>query len=92
MRYVWSRLIIMILAIEAAAFVLYYNFGPCGMQALQDLEKIKITASADIQRIQQENEALQEQIEAWKADLFLQEKFAREKLAMQKDNETIFFR
>lgn len=92
MRYVWSRLIIMILVIETAAFILYYNFGPRGMQTLQDLEKFKNLVSADIAKIQQENELLEEKIKAWNTDLFLQEKFAREKLAMQKDNETIFFR
>lgn len=92
MRYVWSRFIIMILAIEGAVFVVYYTFGPRGIKTLQELHHIKIAAQADIDRMSQENKELQEQIKAWKHDIFLQEKFAREKLAMQKENETIFFR
>ncbi|MBP6869700.1 septum formation initiator family protein [Candidatus Babeliales bacterium] len=91
MRYVWSRFIVMVLAIEGAGFVLYYNFGPRGIQKLQELQNIKVATQADIIKIQQENDSLKEQIEEWKTDLFLQEKFAREKLAMQKENETIYF-
>lgn len=92
MRYFWSRLIIIFLAIEGVGFIIYYNFGPRGIQMLHTLKKTKITVKSDIEKIKQENNDLCNQIEEWKSDIFLQEKFAREKLAMQKDGEIIYFR
>lgn len=92
MRYVWSRFVLIFLGMQAGVFLLYYNFGPRGIQALYHLQKVKNMIEVDIQVIKQDNQSLQEQIEAWKKESFLQEKFAREKLAMQKENETIFFR
>jgi len=92
MRYVWSRFLVIFLGAEAIVFMVYYYFGPSGIQTLHKLHKIKMTAVSDIARIKQENNQLREQIEAWKHDQFLQEKFAREKLAMQKDGETVYFR
>lgn len=92
MRYFWSRLLIMLLAAECAAFVLYYHFGPRGTQVLHELERIKIATEQHIQQLTEENEQLQENIDAWKHDSFLIEKFAREKLAMQKEGEIIYFK
>lgn len=92
MRYVWSRFVLIFLGMQTVAFLLYYNFGPRGIQALYDLQKVKNMIQVDMQRVKQDNQSLQEQIEAWKKESFLQEKFAREKLTMQKENETIFFR
>ena len=92
MRYLWSRFIIIFLVIEVIAFVLYYNFGPRGVVTLRALAKIKTDAQADIKKIACANDDVREQIEEWKHDSFFQEKFAREKLALQKENEIIYFR
>lgn len=92
MRYLWSRFIIIFLLIEGVAFVIYYNHGPRGIQALHALKKIKATAQYDIKKLEQKNDDLRDQIAEWKSDLFLQEKFAREKLALQKENEIIYYR
>ena len=92
MRYLWSRFIIIFLMAEGMAFAVYYNFGPRGLQTLRALKTTKLTTQSDIKRIQQENNDLRDQIEEWKSDQFLQEKFAREKLALQKENEIIYFR
>jgi cell division protein FtsB len=92
MRYLWSRLIIIFLAIEGVGFILYYNFGPRGIQTLRVLKKTKMAAQSDIEKIKSENADLKDQIEEWKSDLFLQEKFAREKLSLQKEGEIIYFR
>ncbi len=91
MRYLWSRFIIIFLAFEGIAFAVYYNFGPRGLQTLHVLKETKFTAQSDIEKIKQENSDLSNQIEEWKSDVFLQEKFAREKLAMQKEGEIIYF-
>lgn len=92
MRYLWSRFVIFFLVVESIAFIVYYNFGPRGIQALHALKITKKTAQADIESIKQVNAEIRDQIEAWKSGLFLQEKFAREKLALQKENEIIYFR
>ena len=92
MRYLWSRIIIIFLVAEGMAFTVYYNFGPRGIQTLDALKKIKLTTKSDIEKIKQENNDLCDQIEEWKSDMFLQEKFAREKLAMQKEGEIIYFK
>lgn len=92
MRYIWSRFLIFFLCFEACAFMMYYNFGPCGIQALHTLRKIKVTAQSDIKKFYYQNEILRDEIKAWQEGSFLQEKFAREKLALQKENEVIYFR
>lgn len=92
MRYLWSRLIIIFLVIEGLGFIIYYNFGPRGIRALHAMKDTKTTAELDREKIKQENDALRDEIEAWKSDLFLQEKFAREKLALQKEGEIIYFK
>lgn len=92
MRYVWSRFILLVLLIEVTAFAVYYQIGPSGMQDLQRLRTIKIATQDQIASMKTENSTLQQQIEAWQNDAFLQEKFAREKLALQKKDEIIFFK
>ena len=92
MRYLWSRFIIIFLMVEVALFGVYYNFGPCGRKALQELQQLKIATEQQIKTMTAENNDLHDQIECWKTDQFLQEKFAREKLAMQKQGEIIYFR
>ncbi len=92
MRYVWSRFILLVLVIEVVAFAVYYQIGPSGMQDLQRLRTIKIATQDEIASMKTENSNLQQQIEVWQADSFLQEKFAREKLALQKKDEIIFFK
>ncbi|MGZ6250660.1 MAG: FtsB family cell division protein [Candidatus Chromulinivorax sp.] len=92
MRYIWSKLLILCLAFQGAAFVVYYYFGPRGVLALQTLRMTKKTILDDCKRLIQENKLLREQIYAWQHDIFLQEKFAREKLALQKEGEIIFFK
>jgi cell division protein FtsB len=80
------------LLIEGVIFTIYYNHGSRGMQALRVLKKIKTTAQSDIKNLERKNDDLRDQIEEWKNDLFLQEKFAREKLALQKENEIIYYK
>ena len=92
MRYVWSRFILLFLLLEVAAFTWYYHFGPCGRKALHQLQEIARQTQEKIDAMVQKNNDLQDQIESWKTDPFLQEKFAREKLAMQKQGEIIYFR
>ena len=92
MRYIWSRLIIIFLIAEIIIFAVYYCLGPRGMKALEQLQSIKNTTHEQIVSMTMENDQLQEQINAWQTDEFLQEKFARERLAMQKEGEIIYFR
>lgn len=92
MRYFWSRSIILLLSLEAVAFIANYNFGSSGLQALQQLKASKKLLQDEIATLQNENSFLQEQIDEWSAGLFLQEKFAREKLQMQKKDEKIYLR
>jgi len=92
MRYLWSRVIIIFLLAEVLLFVVYYKYGPRGINVLCALKKIKSKAQSDIKDLEQKNNDLRDQIEEWKSDLFLQEKFAREKLALQKENEIIYFK
>jgi cell division protein FtsB len=92
MRYLWSRLIMIFLLGEVLLFVVYYKYGPRGIDVLRNLKEIKLAAQSDIKNLEQKNNDLRDEIEEWKSDLFLQEKFAREKLALQKENEIIYFR
>ena len=92
MRYLWSRFIIIVLMVEGLAFIVYYNFGPRGIRTLHVLKHTRATAHSDIEKMQNENDDLRDQIDEWESGLFLQEKFAREKLALQKEKETIYFR
>lgn len=92
MRYLWSRFIIIFLLVEGVVFIIYYNHGPRGIQTLHALKKIKATAQSDIKNLTLQNDDLRDQIEEWKSGLFLQEKFAREKLALQKENEIIYYK
>ena len=92
MRYLWSRFIIVFLVLEVVAFIVYYNFGPRGMCSLYELTKVRTAAQSEIKNLELNNDALRDEIEEWKSDIFLQEKFAREKLALQKEDEIIYFR
>lgn len=92
MRYFWSRCIIILLSVEACAFVVNYNYGPSGLRVLQSLKKTKNILHHDIAQLQSENSLLQEQIDEWSSGIFLQEKYAREKLQMQKKDEKIYLR
>lgn len=92
MRYLWSRFIVIFLVIEGIAFGVYYTYGPRGIQVLYAMKKLKRIAQDDIQALRKSNTDVREQIESWKHDLFFQEKFAREKLALQKENEIIYYR
>lgn len=92
MRYLWSRFIIFVLIFEGLVFIFYYNFGPRGMHALYELKHARDGATADIDQMKNTNDDLCEQIEEWENGLFLQEKFARERLALQKEKEIIYFK
>lgn len=92
MRYIWSRLIIFFLLAEVLGFSMYYVYGPTGMHGLSSLKQAKIATLAALEKIEQENVSLQEEIEEWQTAFFLQEKFARERLAMQKEHEIIYYR
>lgn len=92
MRYAWSRFVIVLLLFEGIVFVLNYNFGSSGLRTLRDLKHVKATLHSDIDQLKLENSLLQDEIDEWSNDLFLQEKYAREKLQMQKEHEKIYFR
>lgn len=92
MRYIWSRFIIIFLAIEAIIFIINYNFGSSGIETLHRLKDTKKILQRDIVQLQEQNNLLQEQIDEWSQELFFQEKYAREKLQMQKPGEQIYFR
>ena len=92
MRYFWSRFIIFMLALEAVIFVINYHYGASGLRILQSLKKTKNILHHDIAQLQAENSLLQEQIDEWSSELFFQEKYAREKLQMQKKDEKIYLR
>ncbi len=92
MRYVWSRFIVIFLILEGMLFIVYYNYGPRGILVLHELKNNRTAITQEITGLRQQNQDLQEQIEAWSNDIFLQEKYAREKLAMQKEGEKIYYR
>ncbi len=92
MRYAWSRLIIIFFIIEASIFTIYYRYGSSGIVTLHHLKKIKKDLQSDIVSITEQNNELQAQIDAWANDEFLQEKYAREKLYLQKTGEVIYFK
>ncbi len=91
MRYVWSRFFVMVLSIEGVVFIVNYHFGSSGVQTLHRLKDAKKILQSDIAQLQVENNLLQEQIDEWSSGLFFQEKYAREKLHMQKAEEKIYF-
>lgn len=92
MRYIWSRCIIILLCVEALVFIVNYNVGSSGLQVLHRLKNTKKLLQDDIEILQLENSKLQEQIDEWSSGVFLQEKYARERLYMQKKDEIIYLR
>jgi len=92
MRYAWSRLIIALLVVEASIFAMYYRYGPRGIITLHHLKKVKKDLKADIDVMIDQNDRLQAEIDTWSTDDFLQEKYAREKLYLQKTGEVIYFK
>jgi cell division protein FtsB len=92
MRYAWSRLIIACLVVEASVFAMYYRYGPRGIVTLHYLKRVKKDLQVDIDEMIAENDRLQAEIDAWATDEFLQEKYAREKLYLQKQGEVIYFK
>lgn len=92
MRYAWSRFVVILLLFEGVIFALNYNFGSSGLRTLRNLKHVKATLHNDIDKLKVENSLLQDEIDEWSSSLFLQEKYAREKLQMQKEHEKIYFR
>jgi len=87
MRYLWSRFIILVLMVEGLSFIVYYNYGPRGIRTLHELKDTRSIAQSDVVKMQNENDDLRDQIDEWENGLFLQEKFAREKLSLQKEKK-----
>jgi len=92
MRYFWSRFIIFSLCIQSFLFAIYHVYGSCGILQERQMQKIKIELQEEIDKTKKEIESLQEEILSWSDGLFLQEKFAREKLHLKKENEIIYLR
>lgn len=91
MRYLWSRVVMCVLCFEAVVFAIHYYYGVRGVLVVREQQQAKIAMQAEIAQTKIKNEDVREQIEAWKESSFLQEKFAREKLALQKEQEIIYY-
>ncbi len=71
---------------------LFYNliFGDMGVMKYYELRQNKKRLETDLARIDRENKALNEQVNALKKDPFYIEKYAREEYGLAKPDEFIF--
>ncbi len=71
---------------------LSYNlvFGEMGLLKYIELKKNKQRLESDITRINRENKAMSEQVNALKKDPYYIEKYAREEYGLAKPDEFIF--
>jgi len=71
---------------------LFYNlmFGDMGIIKYYQLRQNKIRLESELKRVEKENKALNEQVNALKKDPFYIEKYAREEYGLAKPDEFIF--
>lgn len=92
MQYFWSKFLVGFLIVEVVVFAAFYYFGPDGITRLYALKQQRVQLACELQQVEKEIEFMEKELVAWQEELFLKEKFAREKLCMQKDNETVYLR
>lgn len=92
MRYLWSRWLVIFLLLEIILFLYYYYARTDSLQSLYSLEQITKQTLQQIEFLTFDNQRLEDQIKLWQQDYFWQEKFVRERLSLQKQGETIYFR
>ena len=89
---VWGKRVLMVLfGFEAILFCLVYFFGSYGIHVLFRLKKENNILHKEIISLGKGIIQLEHEIDDWKHNDFVKEKFAREQLFMQKKNEYIFF-
>lgn len=92
MHYFWSKFLVLFLVCEVTIFGVVYYFGGQGVLYLQQLKKQRISLVSHVTVLQSEIDDLKDTITQWEDGSFLQEKYAREKLHLQKENELIYFK
>ncbi len=91
MTFFVHRCLKMFLIFELLIFFVVYCFGPKSLKSLYDIECMKTETVRDIAELKQEIQMLKLEIERNQTD-FAQEKIARQRLLMKKNNETIYFK
>lgn len=84
------KVIRIVLSVEIIAVIIFLLFGAQGFIAVRALKQ-------SVKKMEQENNArmqeiknLEDEYAAWQNDPFYIEKYAREKLAMSRDDETMY--
>lgn len=90
MKVVWIRLVYGALAVEILFYFFVYWYGPRGLLVLQNLKKERTQLQAAISAHEQECAAMKSEIALWQKNDFFKEKYARERLLMKKENETVY--
>lgn len=90
MTFFIRRSIIFFLLFEVVVFFVIYCFGPKSIKTLYDIYKEKDKLSQEISDLELENNRLLNLIEFHKTE-FAQEKIAREKLLMKRNDEKVYF-
>lgn len=80
-----------IITAEIIIAVWYLGWGPFGYKALQKKREHNCILVTQVEQEKKGIEELLLTLQEWKTSLFLQEKYAREKLHMGKKDEIIFF-
>lgn len=92
MHYFWSKFLVIFLVCEVAIFGVVYYFGSQGIVYLNEIKHQRKVIAQNVRDLESEVVDLEHKVEQWSEDSFLHEKYAREKLHLQKDKEIIYFK
>jgi len=91
MTFFVRRCLLLFVVCELFIFFMIYCFGPKSIKTLYSIRNMQVQARKDIVTLQQEIEFLKQKIVSNQTD-FAQEKIARERLLMKKDDEIVYFK
>jgi cell division protein FtsB len=77
--------------VECVAFALIYICGSYGVRTLMALRADAQRVKSQVEVLQHEVAALEQELIAWNSHPFYKEKIAREQLHMAREGDTIFY-
>lgn len=91
MTFFVRRCLLLFMIAELFIFFVIYCFGPKGLKTLYNIGHVQLQVRNDICKLQQDIETLKKEIGRNQTD-FVQEKIARERLLMKKNDEMVYFK
>ncbi len=91
MKVFWIRCVYGVLALEILLYACIYMYGPSGLFVLSLLKQQRTNLQAKERAMQDEIRILRQEVQAWQSTDYFKEKYARERLLMKKEEETVYF-